>query len=161
MHIGKPLLRLPPLQERAKLMPRLRFLDTLSVACTLLCTSLVCVVQNGYACNWYAELVNYTTQETTHYSLDDTPVQIPIVQTDKGVDVHCRLEQSEDVSIGIFKQQKVDILCRYPDDQMITARAITILDIFAGDTITHPVMLFFSNTRKYNETLYRLYVDCR
>jgi hypothetical protein len=88
-------------------------------------------------------------------------VQIPIVQTDKGVDVHCRLEQSEDVSIGIFKQQKVDILCRYPDDQMITARAITILDIFAGDTITHPVMLFFSNTRKYNETLYRLYVDCR
>jgi len=65
------------------------------------------------------------------------------------------------VSIGIVKQQKVDILGRYPDNQMITARAITIFDVFAGDTITHPVMLFFSNGRKYHETLYRLYVDCR
>jgi len=142
-------------------MPRLRFLNTLGVICALLGASLVCVVQNGYACTWQAELVNYTTQETTHYSLNDTPVQIPIVQADKGVDVHCRLEQSEDVSIGIFKQEKVDILCRYPDDQMITARAITIFDVFTGDTITHPVMLFFSNTRKYNETLYRLYVACQ
>jgi len=142
-------------------MPRLRFLDILGVICALLGASLVCVVQNGYACTWQAELVNYTTQETTRVCLDATPVQIPLVQADKGVDVHCRLEQSEDVSIGIFKQEKVDILCRYPDDQMITARAITIFDIFAGDTITHPVMLFFSNTRKYNETLYRLYVDCQ
>jgi hypothetical protein len=65
------------------------------------------------------------------------------------------------VSIGILRQQKVDILCRYPDDQMITARAITIFDIFTGETVTHPVMLFFSNARKYNETLYRLYVDCQ
>src|SRR5215467_14684859 len=112
-------------------MPRLRFLNTLRVACALLCTSLICVVQNGYACSWQAELVNYTTQETTHFRLDATPVKIPLVQADKGVDVHCRLEQSEDVSIGIFKQEKVDILCRYPDDQMITARAITIFDVFA------------------------------
>jgi len=88
-------------------------------------------------------------------------VPIPIVQADKGVDVHCSLDPSEDVSIGILKQQKVDILCRYPDDQMITARAITIFDIFTGDTLTHPVLLFFSNARKYNETLYRLYVDCQ
>jgi len=93
--------------------------------------------------------------------MDDTPVKIPLVQADKGVNVHCSLEPSEVLSIGILKQQKVDILCQYPDDQMLTARAITILDIFTGDTITHPVLLFFSHARTYNETLYRLYVDCR
>jgi hypothetical protein len=88
-------------------------------------------------------------------------VKIPIVQADKGVDVHCSLDPSDVLSIGILKQQKVDVLCRYPGDQMITVRAITTFDIFTGDTITHPVMLFFSNVRKYNETLYRLYVDCQ
>jgi hypothetical protein len=142
-------------------MQRLRFLNTLYIACTLLCASLVFVVHNGYACSWQAELVNYTTQETTHFSIDDTPVKIPLVQEDKGVNVHCSLDQSDVVSIGILKQQKVDILCRYPDDQMITARAITIFDIFTGDTITHPALLFFSHARKYNETLYRLYVNCQ
>ena len=142
-------------------MPRLRFLNTLGVACAcaLLCTSLVCAVQNGYACTWQAELVNYTTQQTTNFTIEDTPVKMPIVQADKGMNVQCSLEPSEVISIGILKQQEVDILCRYPDDQMITARAINIIDIFSGDTITHPVMLFFSNIRKYNETLYRLYVD--
>ena len=142
-------------------MQRLRLLNTFSVACTVLCASLVFGVHNGYACNWQAELIDYTTQQTTYFSIDDTPVKIPLVQADKGVDVHCGLDQSEAVSIGILKQQKVDIVCRYPDDQMITARAITIFDIFTGDTLTHPVILFFSNARKYNETLYRLYVDCR
>jgi hypothetical protein len=142
-------------------MPRPRFLNTLSVVCTLLCASLVFAVHNGYACSWQAELVNYTTQETTHFSIDETSVKIPLVQEDKGVNVHCSLDQSDVVSIGILKQQKVDILCRYPDDQMITARAITIFDLFTGDTITHPGILFFSNVRKYNETLYRLYVDCQ
>jgi hypothetical protein len=142
-------------------MQRLRLLNTLGVFCALLCASSLLVVQNGYACNWHAELFDYTTQETTHMSMDDTPVKIPLVHVDNGVDVHCSLDQSEVLSIGILKQQKVDILCRYPDDQMITARAITVFDIFTGDTITHPVILFFSNARKYNETLYRLYVDCR
>jgi hypothetical protein len=138
-----------------------RLLNTLGVACALICASIVFVVQNGYACKWQAELIDYTTQETTHFAIDETPVKIPIVQAEKGVEVHCSLDPSEVVSIGILKQQKVDILCRYPDDQMITARAITIFDIFTGDTLTHPVLLFFSNARKYNETLYRLYVDCR
>ena len=142
-------------------MHRLRFLDTLWVACALFCASNLLGVQNGYACHWHAELVNYTTQETTHFSMDDTPVKIPLVEADKGVDVHCSLDPSEVLSIGILKQQKVDILCRYPDNQMITARAITVFDIFTGDTITHPVILFFSNARKYNETLYRLYVACQ
>ena len=142
-------------------MQHLRFLHTLDVSCALLCASIVFMVQNGYACNWYAELLDYTTQETTQFAIDATPVKIPIVQADKGVDVHCSLDSSDVFSIGILKQQKVDILCRYPDDQMITARAITTFDIFTGDTITHPVMLFFSNVRKYNETLYRLYVDCQ
>jgi hypothetical protein len=139
----------------------LRLLNTFSVACTVLCAALIFAVQNGYACNWQAELFDYTTQETTPFAIGDTPVKIPLVHVDKGVDVHCSLEQSEVLSIGILKQQKVDILCRYPDDQMITARAITVFDIFTGETITHPVMLFFSNVRKYNETLYRLYVDCK
>ena len=142
-------------------MHRLRLLNTFSVACTVLCAALVFAVQNGYACGWQAELIDYTTQETTHFSFDETPVKIPLVQEDKGVHVHCSLDQSDVVSIGILKQQKVNIVCRYPDDQMITARAITVFDIFTGETITHPVILFFSNARKYNETLYRLYVDCR
>src|SRR5215510_6736978 len=142
-------------------MQSLRFLDTLCVVCALLCASTLLVIHNGYACNWYAELIDYTNQETTRFPIDETPVKIPIVQADKGVEVHCSLDPSDILSIGVLKQQKVDIVCRYPDDQMITARAITIFDIFAGDTITHPVILFFSNTRKYNETLYRLYVDCQ
>jgi hypothetical protein len=142
-------------------MQRLRLRNTLGVVCALLCASSLLIVQNGYACNWQAELVDYTTQETTHFRIAATPVKIPLVEADKGVNVHCSLDPSEVLSIGILKQQKVDILCRYPDDQMITARAITIFDIFTGDTITHPAILFFSNARKYNETLYRLYVDCQ
>src|SRR5205823_13700708 len=90
----------------------------------------VWLVQNGYACNWYADLIDYTNQKTTHFSIDDTSVKIPLVQEDKGVNVHCSLDPSEVLSIGILKQQKVDIVCRYPDDQMITARAITVFDIF-------------------------------
>jgi len=142
-------------------MPRPRFLNTCSVACALLYASIVFIVHNGYACQWQAELIDFTTQETTNFAIGETPVKIPIVQAEKGVEVHCSLDPSDVVSIGILKQQNVDVLCRYPDDQMVTARAITTFDIFTGDTITHPVMLFFSNVRKYNETLYRLYVDCQ
>jgi len=142
-------------------MPRPRFLNMLGVACALLFASIVFMVQNGYACKWQAELIDYTTQETTNFAIEDTPVKIPIVQAEKGVEVHCSLDPSDILSIGILKQQKMDVLCRYPDDQMLTARAITTFDIFTGDTITHPVILFFSNVRKYNETLYRLYVDCQ
>ena len=142
-------------------MPHPRFLRTLGIACALLYAATFLAVRNGYACNWYAELIDYTTQETMSFAIDTTPVKIPIVQVEKGVEVYCSLDRSDVLSIGILKQQKVDVLCRYPDDQMLTARAITTFDIFTGDTITHPVMLFFSNVRKYNETLYRLYVDCQ
>src|SRR5437016_3292102 len=124
--MGQQLLSLPHLKERRTLMQRLRLLNTLGVACALICASNVLVVQNGYACNWYAELIDYTTQKTTHFSIDATPVKMPLVEADKGVDVHCSLDPSEVLSIGILKQQKVDIVCRYPDDQMLTARAITI-----------------------------------
>ena len=141
-------------------MHRQRLLHTLYVACPLLCASLVFVVQNGSACSWQAELFDYTTQETTRFAMDVTPVKIPLVNVDKGMEVHCSLAQSDVLSIGILKQQKVDIVCRYPDDQMLTARALTIFDLFTGETLTHPVTLFFSNARKYNETLYRLHVDC-
>jgi hypothetical protein len=142
-------------------MHRLRLLNTLSVACTLLCASLIFVVQDGYACSWHAELFDYTTQETTRFAMDATPVKIPLVNVDKGVDVHCSLDPSDVLSIGILKQQKVDIVCRYPDNQMLTARALNTFDIFTGEVLTHPVTVFFSNARKYNETLYRLHVDCQ
>jgi hypothetical protein len=55
---------------------------------------------------------------------------------DKGVDVHCSLDPSDVLSIGILKQQKVDIVCRYPDDQMLTARALNTFDIFTGEVLT-------------------------
>jgi hypothetical protein len=142
-------------------MQRLRLLHTLYVACTLLCASSAFVVQNGYACSWQAELFDYTSQETTRFAMDATSVKIPLVNVDKGVEVHCSLDPSDVLSIGILKQQKVDIVCRYPDDQMLTARALTIFDIFTGEVLTHPVTVFFSNARKYNETLYRLHVDCQ
>jgi len=119
------------------------------------------VVQNGYACSWQAELFDYTTQETTRLAMDATPVKMPLVNMDKGVNVQCSLAPSDVLSIGILKQQKVDIVCRYPDDQMLTARALTIFDLFTGEGLTRPVTLFFSNARKYNETLYRLHVDCQ
>ena len=142
-------------------MTRPCFLNMFGVVCALLSASIVFMVHNGYACHWYAELLDYTAQETTRFPIDATPVKIPIVQAEKGVDVRCSLDPSDVLSIGILKQQKVDVLCRYPDDQMVTARAITIFDIFTGDTLTHPVRLFFSNVRKYDETLYRLYIDCQ
>ena len=142
-------------------MQRLRLLNTLYVACTLLCASLVFAVQNGDACSWRAELFDYTTQETTRFAMDATPVKIPLVDADKGVNVHCSLDPSDVLSIGILKQQKVDIVCRYPDDQMLTARALNTFDIFTGEVLTHPVTVLFSNARKYNETLYRLHVDCQ
>src|SRR6266446_9656712 len=143
-------------------MPPRRLLDTLRVFCALICATIVLVVSNGYACSWHAELFDYTTQETTHFRMDETtPVKIPLVQVDKGVNVTCSIEQSPLLSLGIFQWDRVDILCRYPDDQMMTARATNVFDIFTGEVITHPVMLFFSNVRKYNETLYRLNVDCQ
>ncbi len=76
-------------------MYRLRLLHTLAVACTLLCASLVCVVQNGYACSWQAELFDYTTQETTRLAMDATPVKMPLVNMDKGVNVQCSLAPSD------------------------------------------------------------------
>ena len=85
-------------------MPRPHFLDMLGVFWALLCASTVLVPQNGYACSWQAELFDYTTQETTHFRIDDTPVQMHLVQAEKGVDVHCSLEQSAVLSIGILKQ---------------------------------------------------------
>jgi hypothetical protein len=142
-------------------MQRLCFLNRLSVFCALLGICTLLTAQHGYACSWQAELINYTTQETTHLRIDATPVQMPLVQVDRGVDVHCSLAPSAMLSIGILEQHKVDIVCRYPDGQMITARAITIFDIFTGETIAHPVILFFSNARKEHETLYRLYVNCQ
>jgi hypothetical protein len=97
-------------------MPRLRFLNTLGVTCVLLYASIVFMVENGYVCKWQAELVDYTTQQTTNFAIEETPVKIPMIQADKGVDVHCSLDPYDVLSIGILKQQKVDILCRYPDD---------------------------------------------
>src|SRR5437016_2344749 len=98
-------------------MHRLRFLGTLAVVCALLYASIVLGVSNGSACSWDAELFDYTTKETTHFRMDETtPVKILLVQEEKGVNVTCTIEQSALLSIGIFQWNKVDILCRYPDD---------------------------------------------
>ena len=142
-------------------MPRLRFLNTLGVACALIGASIVFMVQNGAACSWQAELTNYSTKETTHFPMDHAPVQLPVFQVEPGVEVQCRLEHSSFLSIGIFQRTKADVRCAYPDGHILTARAIHIFDNAKGEQIIYPVMLFFSNTRRNQETLYRLYVDCK
>jgi hypothetical protein len=142
-------------------MPRLRFLNTLSVACALLCASTLLVVQHGYACSWRAALTNYRTQETTLLRLEPPSVEIPVLEVEKGIEVHCRIERSDFLSVGVFQRTKADVLCDYPDGHILTARAIHIFDNSTGEQILYPVMLFFSHTRYAHETLYRLYVDCQ
>jgi hypothetical protein len=63
----------------------------------------VLLVQQTDACDWRAELFDYTTQETTHYRIDATPAKIPLVQAEKGVNVQCSLEPSDLLSLGIFQ----------------------------------------------------------
>jgi hypothetical protein len=133
----------------------------LSVACALLGASIVLGVQNGYACSWQAALTNYRTQETTHFHLDPTPLKIPVLEVEKGIEVHCRIERSDVLSVGVFQRTKADVLCDYPDGHILTARAIHIFDNATGEQILYPVMLFFSNTRYAHETLYRLNVECK
>jgi hypothetical protein len=142
-------------------MPRLRFLNTISVAYALLCASIVLGVQHGYACSWQAALTNYRTQETTLLPLEPTSVEIPVLEVDKGVEVHCRIERSDFLSVGVFQRTKADVLCDYPDGHIMTARAIHIFDNATGEHILYPIMLFFSHTRYAHETLYRLYVECK
>ena len=142
-------------------MHRLRLLHTLGVFCALMWAYNVLVVQNGSACSWHAELFHYTTKETTHFRIDETPLTLPLVREEKGLHVTCGMQQSALLAIGTVQSNKVDILCLYPDDQMITARAITAFDGAAGTIIIHPVMLFFSQVKRYQEPLYRLIVDCQ
>jgi len=139
----------------------LRVLDTLRVFCALLCASSVLVVSNGSACRWHAELFDYTTKETTHFRIDETPLTLPLVREEQGLHVTCGLQQSALLAIGTVQSHKVDILCLYPDAQMITARGITAFDGATGTIIIHPVMLFFSQVKRYQEPLYRLIVDCQ
>ena len=134
---------------------------TLCVFCALMCVYNVLLVQNSYACNWQAELSNYNTKEIKNFRIEATALKIPLLQADKGIDVQCSIEQPYTLSIGIFQRDKVDILCSYPDGQTITARAINIFDTFTGEKIIYPVMLFFGNTGIYNETQYRLHIDCK
>ena len=85
---------------------------------------------------------------------------MPLLDGEHGVDVHCSLELSTPLSIGIFQRSEVDIRCRYPDAQLMTARALHIVDTATGDTVMYPVMLFFSTARKPAEPLYQLHVEC-
>ena len=151
----------PYLKERAQLMYPQQPLNVLGVFCVLLCASTLVVVQNGSACRWRAELFNYTTQENIPVRIRATPVTLPLVQREQGVQVTCGLAQSDLLTIGTVQSNKVDILCRYPDDQLLTARAIMAFDAATGDTMTHPVMLFFSTVRQYDKPSYRLNVDCQ
>jgi hypothetical protein len=142
-------------------MLRLCFRNTLGVAYALLCASTLLVVPHGYACSWRAELTNYSTKDSAHFQMDQAPVPLPVLHVEKGVEVQCRIEPSSFLSIGIFQRTKADVLCYYPEGHILTARAIHIFDNAKGEQILYPVMLFFSNTRRPQETLYRLYVDCQ
>jgi hypothetical protein len=62
----------------------------------------VLLVPQTDACDWRADLFDYTTNETTHFRRHDTSVKIPLVNVDKGVNVQCRLEPAAVLSIGIF-----------------------------------------------------------
>jgi len=142
-------------------MPRVRFLHTFGVVSALLCAAILLRGYSASACSWQAELTNYSTKETTHFPMDHAPVQLPVFQVEPGVEVQCRLEHSSFLSIGIFQRTKADVRCSYPDGHILTARAIHIFDNTKGEQIIYPVMLFFSNTRRSQETLYRLHVDCK
>src|SRR5439155_8665101 len=95
--------------REAGLMHPLRVLDTLRVFCALLCASSVLVVSNGSACRWHAELFDYTTKETTHFRIDETPLTLPLVREEQGLHVTCGLQQSALLAIGTVQSHKVDI----------------------------------------------------
>ena len=120
----------------------------------------VLFVQNAYACDWRAELLDTTSKEIKDFAIDDTPLTIPLLKPDHGVNVICVL-QKEDVEKSEDEVSQVDIKCLYPDKQILHARAVTGLNFTTKHIITLPANLAFSSTSHGNKAVYALTVDCK
>ncbi len=120
----------------------------------------VLFVQHTYACDWRAELLDTTSKEIRDFEIDDTPLTIPLLKPDSGVNVICVL-QKEDVEKSEDEVSQVDIKCLYPDKQMLHARAVTGLNFVTKRMITLPANLSFSSTTQGSKAVYALTVDCK
>ena len=117
-------------------------------------------VQHTYACDWRAELLDTTSKEIKDFEIDETPLTIPLLKPDNGVNVICVL-QKEGVEKSEDDVSKVDIKCLYPDKQILHARAVTGLNFVTKRIITLPANLSFSSTSQGNKAVYALTVDCK
>src|SRR5438105_12978081 len=120
----------------------------------------VVCVQPTSSCDWRAELLDTTSKEIQGFEIDDTPLTIPLLKPDHGVNVICVL-QKEDVEKSEDEVSKVDIKCLYPDKQILHARAVTGLNFVTKRMITLPANLSFSSTSQGNKAVYALTVDCK
>ena len=117
-------------------------------------------VQHTYACDWRAELLDTTSKEIKDFEIDETPLTIPLLKPDHGVNVICVL-QKEDVEKSEDEVSKVDIKCLYPDKQILHARAVTGLNFATKRIMTLPANLSFSSTTQGDKAVYALTVDCK
>ena len=120
----------------------------------------VLFAQHTYACDWRAELLDVTSKDIKEFEIDDTPLTIPLLKPDHGVNVICVL-QKEDVEKSEDEVSKVDIKCLYPDQQILHARAVTGLNFVTKRIITLPANLAFSSTIQADKAVYALTVDCK
>jgi hypothetical protein len=120
----------------------------------------VLFVQHTSACDWRATLLDTTSKEIKDFEIDDTPLTIPLLKTDHGVNVICVLKK-EDVEKSEDEVSKVDIKCLYPDKQILHARAVTGLNFATKRLMTLPANLAFSSTTQADKAVYALTVDCK
>jgi len=132
----------------------------LSVCLGVMLSWHVLFVQHTYACDWRATLLDTTSKDIKDFAIDDTPLTIPLLKPDHGVNVICVL-QKEDVEKSEDEVSKVDIKCLYPDKQILHARAVTGLNFVTKRIITLPANLAFSSTTQGNKAVYALTVDCK
>jgi len=118
-----------------------------------------CVPQTD-ACDWRATLLDTISKEIKDFEIDETPLTIPLLKPESGVNVICVL-QKEDVEKSADEVSKVDIKCLYPDKQILHARAVTGLNFATKRIITLPANLSFSSTTQGNKAVYALTVDCK
>ena len=120
----------------------------------------VLCVQHTYACDWRAELLDTTSKEIKDFAIDETPLTIPLLKPDHGVNVICVLKK-EDVEKSEDEVSKVDIKCLYPDKQILHARAVTGFNFATKRIMTLPANLSFSSTSQGNKAVYALTVNCK
>ena len=132
----------------------------LSVCLGVILSLNVLFVQNLYACDWKAELLDTTSKDIKEFAIDETPLTIALLKPDHGVNVICVL-QKEDVEKSEDEVSKVDIKCLYPDKQILHARAVTGLNFATKRIMTLPANLSFSSTTQGNKAVYALTVDCK